>query len=755
MASNYGDPASQSNPDEVVATHASMVLDVDFDDMIIQGSIEYTAEIKVQGANAFILDTSRLTIGTVTVDGARARWVQHRRHKVYGSALEIKLPGSGNGSSGTGESGAGYSRGQLLKVKISYCTSPRSTAIQWLPPEQTHGGKRPYLFTQGQAIHARSLVPCQDSPSLQMTYEAKVTVPSWAKCLMSALEKTSENGAAAVEEEGEKVTFSWKQPVPMPSYLIAIAVGELESRDISPRCRVWSEPGVVERAAFDFSQTEEFLQAAEGLLGPYEWGRYDVLCLPPSFPYGGMENPCLTFVTPTLLSGDKSLAFVIAHEISHSWTGNLVTNRTWEHFWLNEGWTMWLERNIMSKVTGNPDYYDFDAMQGYRSLEDSVKLFESSGAGALTKLVPDLDGVDPDDAFSSVPYEKGFALLNELQKRVGVEAFQAFAKDYIQEFRRGTVDSDEFKAFFLGKFSEKKEQLASFDWDAWFYAPGMPTDTPTFKKTLCDESQGLADKWAESVLEVAGLGVARSLSEGPLPDDHQAKFAGWSSPQKVMFLQRLLDKADELEQPFPLSMIQAIDEAYDLTKTGNSEVRFCWHKLCLRSRALFIVPRVLDFVTSMGRMKFTRPLYRELFALDETRSAAIETFKQRASFYHPICRFMVAKDLGVEPDELPRMRGKTASTASLSMSRTSSEVDVQGREGAAGGSSSLRAIAEATFSKMAGGVSGADAEEKGDKGGGGTGEGRGFARVLAGAAVAMVALAVVAAVVVSGRRGRG
>ncbi|CAM9800066.1 unnamed protein product, partial [Laminaria digitata] len=191
----------------------------------------------------------------------------------------------------------------------------------------------------------------------QITYEAKVTVPMWATCLMSALEVAAAQPVGGGDGRGGaggdgKHTFSWKQSVPMPSYLIAIAVGDLDSREISPRCvcRIWSEPGVVESAAFDFSQTEEFLQTAEGLVGPYEWGRYDVLCLPPSFPYGGMENPCLTFVTPTLLSGDKSLAFVIAHEISHSWTGNLVTNRTWEHFWLNEGWTMWLERNIMTKV---------------------------------------------------------------------------------------------------------------------------------------------------------------------------------------------------------------------------------------------------------------------------------------------------------------------------------------------------------------------------------------------------------------------
>ncbi|CAN0033779.1 unnamed protein product [Ectocarpus sp. 6 AP-2014] len=694
------DKASQSNPEEAAATHASLVMDVDFDGQVIQGSVEYTVEIMADGATAFILDTSMITVGTVLVDGERARWVQHRRHSIYGSALDIRLPGA--------ESGAPpYAKGQLLQVKISFCTSPRSTAIQWLPPEQTHGGKRPYLFTQGQAIHSRSLLPCQDCPSVKITYEAKVTVPAWATCLMSALESARPQAAGP-----GKRTFSWKQSVPMPSYLIAVAVGELESREISPRCCIWSEPGVVDKAAFDFSQTEEFLTAAEGLAGPYEWGRYDVLCLPPSFPYGGMENPCLTFVTPTLLSGDKSLAFVIAHEISHSWTGNLVTNRTWEHFWLNEGWTMWLERNIMTQVTGDADYYDFDAMQGYHSLADSVSLFEGTGALALTKLVPDLDGVDPDDAFSSVPYEKGFALLNELQRRVGVKEFHAFAKEYIKEFRRSTVDSDEFKAFFLGKFQDKTSQLDGFDWDAWFYDAGMPAVTPTFNKTLSEESEGLADLWAK----------AAQAGESELANPEAAKFEAWTSPQKVTFLQRLVELSSEREGAptvsFPLSLIQqAMDQAYGLTKTGNSEVRFCWHKLCLRAKALFIVPHVLDFVTSMGRMKFTRPLYRELFALDgDTRVTAVNTFKERASFYHPICRSMVAKDMMVELDEGRRTPKRSTSLASLSMmSRTSSDVNFGTAGGAAAATAAAASGAAAFLRDFPGqGARGGDTGNSGD-----------------------------------------
>ncbi len=252
---------------------------------------------------------------------------------MFGSALTIVLP-------------ADCSAGAYLTVVVNYQTAPGASALQWLPKEQTADKAHPYMFTQCQAIHARSLLPCQDSPSTKITYEARVVVPAWATALMSAVAVEPAAGKDEAGGDGTKV-FYYQQSVPIPSYLIALAVGQLESRELGPRCRAWSEPSMVERVAWEFADTERFLSIAEDILTPYEWGRYDVLCLPPSFPYGGMENPCLTFVTPTLLAGDRSLADVVAHEISHSWTGNLVTNHTWEHFWLNEGWTMWVQRKIM------------------------------------------------------------------------------------------------------------------------------------------------------------------------------------------------------------------------------------------------------------------------------------------------------------------------------------------------------------------------------------------------------------------------
>ncbi|CAM9503311.1 unnamed protein product [Chrysoparadoxa australica] len=543
--------------------------------------------------------------------------MQRPAHPIFGSALEVTLP-------------EGAKKGDTFEVKIGYHTTPQSTAVQWLPAEQTAGLVRPYLFTQCQAIHARSLLPCQDCPSAKCTYSSSITVPNWSVCLMSALS----TGSPVPGEKPDTLVYSFNQPVPTPSYLIAIAVGDLVKRDVSVRCSIWAEPSVVEKAAYDFSQTEDFLTAAEELTCPYVWTRYDVLCLPPSFPYGGMENVCLTFVTPTLLTGDKSLASVVAHEISHSWTGNLITNETWQHFWLNEGWTMWLQRKIEAKVCGDPRFFDFSAQIGWSNLKDSVDLFEAQDKLALTALVPPLEGVDPDDAFSSVPYEKGFALLYDLQSRIGISAFEAFAKAYIEGFKFKTITSEGFRDFFCSYCKEQGSEaaIADVDWETWFHAVGMPVRTPDFDSSLCTASWDLADAW----LEVHG-GDKKTPANTKV-----AEFAGWASMQKVVFLERVSAVLDDGGEAIPEPLLKAMDECYGFSLTANSEIKFRWHMLCLRSHAFFVVPAALEFVTSQGRMKFTRPLYRELNNHIETRGVAKDTFLKYSSFYHPICRTMVS-----------------------------------------------------------------------------------------------------------------
>jgi len=330
------DLSSFSNPTDVITTHIKLDWDIDFDNCIIIGSIEHILKVVTSNTTHVNFDSSKLIIQDVIVNGEAGEYIEADPHPILGTKISVLIPASLRVA------------GVSFTVQFNYSLNHNASAMQWLPATATKGLQYPFLFTQSQAIHARSLMPCMDSPGIKSQYTARVTAPSWCTVLMSSLADSNSanayiSGGGALNNKDDsksdgKRVFYWTQPVPTSAYLIALAAGRLESREISDRVRVWAEPEVVDDACYEFSETEQFLQAAEQLTGcPYLWYRYDILCLPPSFPYGGMENPCLTFATPTLLAGDRSLADVIAHEIAHSWTGNLVTNHTWDHFWLNEG----------------------------------------------------------------------------------------------------------------------------------------------------------------------------------------------------------------------------------------------------------------------------------------------------------------------------------------------------------------------------------------------------------------------------------
>jgi leukotriene-A4 hydrolase len=384
------DWSSFSNPTEAVSTSIRLEWNLDFDQQSIRGAAEHIVRVLRSSTQQVCFDSSNINIiGDVLLNNEVATYVCSDKHSTLGTKISVSIPE------------ALQFEGASFSILFKYSIDNTATAVQWLPASATKGGKFPYLFTQSQAIHARSLLPCMDSPGVKTAYNATVSVPKWCTVLMSALSDNSKQSTVS----DERNVFHWTQPVPIPAYLIALAAGNLVSRDISDRVRIWSEPEVVEAAQFEFSETEDFLAAAEAITNcPYQWRRYDVLCLPPSFPYGGMENPCLTFATPTLLAGDRSLADVIAHEIAHSWTGNLVTNLTWDHFWLNEGWTVWLERKITSKVKCDDEVGKLSAQIGYKHLQDDIHRMGKDDV--FTCMLWPLTGQDPDDAFSSVPYEK-------------------------------------------------------------------------------------------------------------------------------------------------------------------------------------------------------------------------------------------------------------------------------------------------------------------------------------------------------------
>ncbi|CAG8556383.1 3174_t:CDS:2 [Acaulospora colombiana] len=451
------DPSTFSNVTEVRTTHIDVNFNVNFETRIIDGNITLKLITLVDDVKKVILDTRYLNVRSASLSGEKLKYNVAPRNEKFGSALHIEL-------------GKSLPANTEFSLNVDYTTSE-----------------------QGTAIHARSLLPCQDTPAIKLTYSAEVEVPQPLRALMSAIRiDEGEN-----TERGTRI-YKFEQNTKIPSYLIALAVGNLVGKEIGPRSTVWTEPEVVDDAAWEFADTEKFIATGEELLTPYEWKRYDVLVLPSSFPYGGMENPCLTFVTPTLLAGDRSLVDVVAHEISHSWMGNLVTTTNWEHFWLNEGWTVFIERKIAGRLHGEKES-EFDAIIGLQSLERDVKLFGETNA--LTALVPNLQGVDPDDSFSSVPYGI-LCYLNRYRMKVigGPEYFEPYMKAHVQEFAGKSITTDDWKNFlysFVEKNfgTEKKASLDTIQWESWLHSPGMPPVKNEFDQTLAKACDNLAQRW--------------------------------------------------------------------------------------------------------------------------------------------------------------------------------------------------------------------------------------------------------------------
>eukprot|EP00057_Strongylocentrotus_purpuratus_P034949 XP_797165.3 PREDICTED: leukotriene A-4 hydrolase [Strongylocentrotus purpuratus] len=616
MADKRKDPNSLSNISSIITRHISIIWNIDFTEKIFSGDVKLSLETLQDGVANLVLDTSSgLCVSEVTDDatGEKLTFEVKEPTGALGSPLSIRLPSSAQ------------LKGSKLCININYKTSSSASAIGWLNPSQTAGKQFPYLYSQCQAIHARSLLPCQDSPSVKATYDAKVTVPRDLVCLMSAVRA----GEEPCESDSSLKTYAFTQTVPMPSYLIAIVVGALESRQIGPRSRVWSEKEFVDRAAYEFSETETMLATAEALLGPYVWGQYDLLILPPSFPYGGMENPCLTFVTPTLLAGDRSLANVVAHEISHSWTGNLVTNCSWEHFWLNEGFTVFAERKIIGRMNSEK-HRQFAFIGGWKDLYNSVTKY---GEGhEFTRLLPPLEGgIDPDDAFSSVPYEKGSSFLFYLETLVGIDEFEGYLKAYIDKFKYTSLTTQDWKDFLLEYFHEKAAAgvFDCVEWDKWFFAPGMPPVRPQYDTSLVDHCTKLCERCSQ-----AGEGDFENFSSSDLES--------MSPAQKMEFLAQLL-----LKPALTTNRIQEMQRVYDMDKYTNAEIRFRWLRLRIKAGDESAIDGALKMATEAGRMKFTRVLFRDLYAFLPARQKAVDTFLAERHNMHPITAKTVAKDLEV------------------------------------------------------------------------------------------------------------
>ena len=575
------DPHSYNDDAQPATEELSLTARVDFATRTL--TCEATLTFTAPGKGPLDLDTRDLAIDDVVdQDGGALAWTLHPAEPILGARLAIALP------DGT------------RAVRVRYRTSPDASALQWLEPAQTLGGKQPYLFSQCQALHARSLVPLQDTPRLRIRYTAELTIPRALTAVMAAAHR-----GRTVDDAGDVAVERWEMPQPIPPYLLAFAVGDLASRDLSPRCRVWAEPAQLDAAAFEFGEIEEMITAAEALFGPYEWDRFDVLTMPPSFPYGGMENPRLTFLTPTVIAGDRSMVNVLAHELAHSWTGNLVTNASAEHFWLNEGFTVYAERRIIEAREGH-DVAALHAALGRRELERTLERFADHPE--LTRLRTHLTGVDPDDAYSVVPYEKGYAFLCALEGWAGRDVFDEWLRGWLSMYRFGAVTTGDFTAYLEFRLPGA---LAAVDGAAWLDGEGLPASArPPVSERL--------DAMAALV--------------GTVPTEEQTE--AWGPIEWQLFL-------ESFPRPAPVATCRALDERFALTARTNPDVLVTWLALALESGDHAVLPRVEEVLTTVGRLKYLRPLYTALARDARTRDLAHALYARARAGYHPISRQLV------------------------------------------------------------------------------------------------------------------
>jgi leukotriene-A4 hydrolase len=581
-----GDPYSYAQPDQVRVTHLDLDVTIDFPQRRLDGQATLKLDWKNPKAASLVLDTRDLTIASissVSADGKTAplKYALAPRDKTLGSKLTIATPT------------------HPAQVRIVYTTSPEASGLQWLTPAQTAGKKLPFMFSQSESINARSWVPIQDTPAIRITYDAHVKSPADVRVVMSALNDAKHplNG-----------DYAFDQPHPIPSYLLAIAAGDIDAEATGPRSAVYAEPSMVHKAAHEFEDTEKMIATAEQLYGPYRWGRYDLIVLPPSFPFGGMENANMTFATPTIVVGDKSLASVISHELAHSWSGNLVTNATWRDGWLNEGFTTYVQGRITEAVYGK-SLADEEALLSARALEKSI----GSMPANVQKLTPDLRGVNADDALSDVSYDKGSWFLRTLEQRFGRADFDAYLRSYFDHFAFQSITTEQMLAYLKPNLIDKypgKMRWAQVQ--NWAYDIGIPKDAP-----LPDSPRFDAIDKARTTFISGTLGA----------DQLDAK--GWNTQEWMYFLDRLPDVT-------PLANIRALDRSWHLTGTPNAEIGMRWYVHAISAGDKDVWLAAAEHMTRIGRLYLTLPLYKAFVKTPQGLAYAQQVYAKAKSGYHPL-----------------------------------------------------------------------------------------------------------------------
>ena len=581
IESKPADPHSFSAPDDARVKHLSWKATVNFETKIIAATATWDIEPSAD-ADLIIFDTKGLTIKKITTSG--------------GKPLEFRLA---EPDSLLGQALAVLITNDTKKVVIEYETSPGAEALQWLSPAQTAGKKHPFLFTQSQAILARSWVPCQDSPAIRFTYDAEVHVPGELLALMSASNPQQKNDSGVYK-------FEMRQPI--PSYLLALSVGDIAFKSVSDRAGVYAEPSVVEAAAWEFADLEKMVAGAEALYGKYAWDRYDVIVLPPSFPFGGMENPRLTFATPTLLAGDRSLTSVIAHELAHSWSGNLVTNATWDDFWLNEGFTVYFEHRIIEALYGHDDA-EMHALLALQDLKANIEELTAAGQVNDTKLKLDLKGRNPDDGVTDIAYYKGYFFLRSIEEKYGRDKFDAFLRDYFSGHSFQSMNTDAFISTIKDYYATKSTiALPDSLFNKWIFTTGLPDDCPT----------PVATKF-----NAVDAALTAYVHDGKtLP-----KNVAWGTQEWLHFIKNLPDT-------LTTDQLSTLDKFGKFTASGNAEILTVWLVTAIKNHYSPAYPKLEQFLINTGRRKFLSPLYNALLKTPEGRERASAIYRKARPNYH-------------------------------------------------------------------------------------------------------------------------
>jgi leukotriene-A4 hydrolase len=584
------DMSTYANVDAFVTKHLALDLIADFESKTLTGTAELQFERRDPRATEVVLDTRDLQVRKAESASSSGPWVDtpyrlDAATPAFGSALRVTVPQGAD------------------RVRITYASTPAARGLQWLTPAQTSGKKHPFLFSQAQAIQARSFIPLQDTPAVRVTYDATIRVPKKLVAVMAAEMTPGEQGSGI---------FHFHMPQPIPSYLIAIAVGDLAFQPMSERTGIWAEPAMVAAAAREFEDTEQMIKTTEALYGPYRWGRYDLLVLPPSFPFGGMENPRVTFATPTVIVGDRSLVALVAHELAHSWSGNLVTNATWRDFWLNEGFTTYLERRIVEVVYGTR-LADMERVIGLRDLAQARADLTVPGDRTLQ---PSLGDRDPDDAYSVVPYELGALFLSFLEARFGRDTFDQFLRRWFDEHAFQSVTTEQFLAF-LSKhlLSTRPGVVTDAQIQEWLHTETIPSFAVLPKSDALEKVEQARDGW---------------LAGGSIEELAKTS-ATWSTQEWVHFI-------DALPRKMSADRLSELDRHLRFTDSPNAEIAHVWFRLAIANRYTAAFPAMESYMVRIGRRKLIVPLYRDLATTAEGKALAKRIYARARAGYHPVAQ---------------------------------------------------------------------------------------------------------------------